>query len=342
MAMGPAFNLVLAVLLVAGGYLLGVRIPAWLRAPVLVEHVVAGSPAAEAGLRAGDLVLQVDGRPAPDWKAFQDLVVLRPGAAVDFLVQRDGRELIVPVTIAARTKHAIGWVGAEPCHAVVVHSLSDGSPADRGGLRPGDVVVSVDGEAPCSDAGLIDLIQAAAGAPQRFVVSRDGSELALVVQAEMKPATERWMIGVAPALQLSGVVTERHGIGAALKASVQKNWEDATLVVGTVARLLTGRLSLRTTSGPLELAGIAANTADLGFVPFLNLMALVSLNLGILNLLPIPVLDGGRIVVLLFEGVRGRDLSARTKEWILQAGVVMILALMGLVLFFDLVKKLEG
>jgi regulator of sigma E protease len=220
--------------------------------------------------------------------------------------------------------------------------LSDGSPADRGGLRPGDVVLSVDGEAPCSDAGLIDLIQAAAGAPQRFVVSRDGSELALVVQAEMKPATERWMIGVAPALQLSGVVTERHGIGAALKASVQKNWEDATLVVGTVARLLTGRLSLRTTSGPLELAGIAANTADLGFVPFLNLMALVSLNLGILNLLPIPVLDGGRIVVLLFEGVRGRDLSARTKEWILQAGVVMILALMGLVLFFDLVKKLEG
>jgi len=342
MGMGPAFNLVLAVLLVAGGYLLGVKVPAWLRDPVVVEHVVRDSPADEAGVQPGDLVLEVDGHPAPDWKTFQDLVVLRPGATVDFRLRRGGQELTLPVAIAARTKHAIGWVGAEPCHSVVVQSLTVGSPAERAGLAPGDVIVSVDGKAPCSDEGLIDLIQAAAGAPQDLVLRRGEADISATVQAELKPTTGRWMIGIAPALQVSGVVTERYGLGPALLASVRKNWDDATLVVGTVGRLLTGRLSLRTTSGPLELAGIAATTADLGFVPFLNLVALVSLNLGILNLLPIPVLDGGRIVVLLFEGVRGRELSARTKEWILQAGVVMILALMGLVLFFDLVKKLEG
>jgi len=342
MVMGPAFNLVLAVLLLAGGYMLGVKVPAWQREPPVVQHVVAKSPAAAAGMSAGDLVLSIDRQPTPDWQTLNDVVVLRPGQTVDVTVRREGAELTFPVTLDSRTKNDIGWLGAEPCLSVVVGSVSPGSPAAGAGVQVGDVVLAVDGQPPCSDAGIVELIQAAAGAPQVLRLDRDGVEQEVTVAAELAQSTGNYMIGVALSLQVRDLVTERYGLGKALAASVRSNLHDAGMVFDTVGRLVTGRLSLRTTSGPLELAGIAASTADQGLAPLLTLMALVSLNLGILNLLPIPVLDGGRIVLVLVEAVRGQLLARRTKEWILGVGVVMILTLMGLVLFVDLIKKIEG
>lgn len=340
MGMGPIFNIVLAVAFMTAAYMIGFQTPAYLEEPVVVEHVQPDSPAAEAGIALGDRIVAVDGRPVATWSDLQDLVLVRPGADSELRVVRGGAEMTVPVMIAARTKHEIGWLGVHPCHAVVVDSVREGGPADRAGVRAGDVIARIGAQPVCTVDNLVQTIEEAEGAELDLVLERDGGRVALSVAAELDPAEDRWLIGIGPGLRATSTVTQRHGLGAAFLASIEQNLYWSKFVLTTVGRLVTGQMSLRSTSGPLELADIAAATAETGLVPFLQLMSLVSVNLGILNLLPIPVLDGGRIAILLIEGLRGRELAPRTKDWILQAGVVMILALMGLVLFFDILKKL--
>lgn len=341
MGAGPAFNLVLAVLLLGGANMMGVTVPAWLKAPVRVEHVEPGSPAEAAGLAAGDLVTKVNGRDVPDWEHFNEIILVSPGHDVGLEVVRDGVPRDMTLAVQSRTSSAIGWAGLHPCYRVIVRGVTAGSAAAEAGLKAGDEVLETDGTRVCSAEGLVRAVQAAKGAPLALTLKRDDALVALSAAPRWDEEAGKWLIGVSPGESAGETLVVHHGPARALQASLATNWRHTKLLFTTLGRLLTGGLSMRTMSGPIELADIAEETAELGIVPLLQLMALVSLNLGILNLVPIiPLLDGGRMLLILVEWVRGRSLARQTKEWILQAGFVMIVALMAVVIYFDIVKKL--
>ena len=153
---------------------------------------------------------------------------------------------------------------------------------------------------------------------------------------------KKYVIGVGTAAAPGQSITRRYALLPALQASVSTNWKNTVYIGKAIGGLLTGQLSIRSMSGPVEIADVTMEVAEQGFTSFLQFMAIISLNLGILNLMPIPVLDGGRMSIIGIEAIRGRELSVVTKEWILRLGFVMIVALMSTVIFFDFVKKFEG
>jgi len=342
MAAGPAFNGVLAVLLLSLTFMVGFRVPAWLGAEVRVESVDPKSPAAEAGIVAGDVVRAVDGEPVPDWETFQETVLVRPDTTVELTVERDGQGLVVPVDVVPRGANAVGYVGVEPCHRIELRKVSPKGAASDAGLKPGDFLLELEGERLCTAEGLIAGLQERGGRMVELTVGRDETQTTIEVVPRWNDVREQWVIGVAPIHAPRTTVVERRGPVGALAGGLERTWRYSGVIVESVVRLVTGRLSLRAMSGPVEIASIASVTVQLGIVPFLQLLSLISLSIGIMNLLPIPLLDGGRIALLLVEAVRGRELEQRTKEWILQAGFVSIVVLMAVILFLDIVKKLES
>lgn len=345
MLAGPVFNFILAIALLAGAYVVGIEVPAYLAEPARVGTVEPGSPAEQAGILPGDLVVAIGGRPVDRWEVLVEAVLVSPGSDAVVDLERGGRRLSVPVRIESRTKHAIGWLGIAPCYRVLARSVTADTPAGRAGVKAGDEIVLVGGEPPCTPLALVARVQDAAGAPLELLLrrgdeaGRGASERRVVVAAAWDSGRGLWLMGIRPQ---EAMTVQRFGIGRALSESVATNWRQSGMLVEVVGKLFTGRLSVRAMSGPMELADIAEDAAATGLVSMLTLMALISLNLGVFNLVPIPILDGGRIFILLVEALRGRELERRTKEWILTAGLAMIVVLMVAVLYFDFVKKFAG
>ena len=337
---GPLANVLLAIALFSLAFLIGFPVPAYFDEPPTVAAVAPDSPAERAGLLEGDRILGLDGQAQESWQDFETSLLLRPNETVLLKVLRDGAELELPVTLEAVGPNRIGWSGILPWCRLEVASVVEASPAARAGLRIGDVIESLDGTRICATADLSKLLNEGEEQVRAFGVVRDGERLELSFAAAWNEEASSFMVGITRAPL--PVVLQRRGPGAALAAGLNETWAATGLIFETLSRLVTGRMSIRAMSGPVEIAGVASTVVQLGPLPFLRLLAVISINLGLLNLLPIPVLDGGRMAVVGFEAVRGRELGAMTKEWILRAGLAMILALMVVVLFFDVLKKFEG
>ncbi|MEM7247350.1 MAG: RIP metalloprotease RseP [Acidobacteriota bacterium] len=341
-AAGPAMNLVLTPLLLAATYMIGFETSAHVFEAPVVGVVEVGSPAEDGGVRAGDAILAVDGETVEDWRQLGAAVALRPGATVPVRVERDGSEVDIPVTLGVLDPHRIGTLGAHPCLRVVVGSVQSGGAAAAAGLEVGDELLAIDGEPTCASQALVKNLQAGEGSTRTFTVLRDDEELSIALTPRWHEPPGRWMIGIGPRDRAVRTVVERHGPVEALQAGVSDSIDYGGLILTTLGRLVTGHLSMRVLESPIGIAEGASTVARQGLIPSLQFMAFISLNLGLLNLLPIPILDGGRMALVGLEAVRGRDLAQRTKEWILLAGFVMIVVLMVVVLFLDVIKRLES
>jgi len=339
MAAGPFFSALLAVLLLAGVYMAGRETPAWLKQPPVIGRIAPSSPALTAGLLVGDLVRSVDGVPTPTWEILSERVLTNPGRRVRVSLERGGEPLDLDVTIEERGSHGTGWMGAEPCSRVLIRAVHDATPAQAAGLLAGDAILAINDVPPCSVMGLIESLQAAKDAPTRLLLERAGTQVQVLLRPAWDAEAGRYVVGIGPS---EPTILQRLPVVAALRESAAENWRQAGLIGESVAKLVTGRLSVRAMSGPVELADITSEVADEGIGAVAALCALISLNLAIFNLLPVPILDGGRMALILIEAVRGRDLERRTKEWILQVGLVMLVLLTVVVLWFDLIKRVEG
>ena len=340
LAAGPIANVLLAIALYSAAYWFGFPVPAWYEEPPRVAAVEPGSPAEKAGLREGDLVLDLDGAPQPTWRLFEQSILVRPNDEVSLGVERDGRRLQLPLSIAAEGPNRVGFSGIRAWCRVEVAQVSESGAAAAAGLRQGDVLESLDGERLCTTEALVAGLNASGGDARQLAVRRGDQRLELELAPAWNEERKAWMIGVA--LQPIPFVLEQRGAAAAFRAGLAKTGEDSVLIGQTLWRLVTLQMSFRAMSGPVEIASVASTAVQVGPIATLRLLAIISINLGLLNLLPIPVLDGGRIAVIGFEAIRGRELGDDTKEWILRAGLAMIVALMFVVLFFDVLKKLEG
>lgn len=333
---GPVMNLALAVVLLSASYMVGIRIPSFLAEPPVIGKIEENSPAARTGLRIHDRIAAIDGEETPTWQKVEFLVGTSPNQTLLLTLERDGQLLKKEIRTEAEERSELGTIGAGPFVPYIISRVEPGSPAEQAGLQAGDRILRVEGggRAAFGFADIPELIKSQKGNPLQFEVKR-GAELFRRAIAPVQ-MDDQVRIGIV----VDPLVTEKYGFFEAVGKSVRRNYELTLLTFTIVGKLLTGKASLRTMSGPIDIARFSGAAASAGLTPLMGLMALISLQLGILNLFPIPILDGGVITLLALEALMGRDLSMGVKERIAQIGFIFLVLLMGIVLFNDLSKNL--
>ena len=339
--MGPVMNLVLAFLLTAVVLYQGVDQPAYLDQPVVIGAVQADSPAAKAGIQAGDRILSVADHNVDTWEQFYITVGTRPSREVTVNLLRNGTAVTRVVTPSATSQghFEVGDIGVLPDMHPFVSRVNPGEPADRAGIKAGDVILAIDDSRITMRSELMSVIAAHPEKAIQVTVERQGAKQTIQVVPSQGGCT-----GVAAKVGCIGIAigepskSFKPGVVEALDLSLKKNVEYAGLIFQTVWGLLTRETSPKQLMGPVAIAQMSGESAQLGWIALVSLMASLSLNLGILNLLPIPVLDGGHIFIMAMEGVARRDFSVRVKEKMLLVGFVALMLLMSAVIYNDLTR----
>ncbi len=333
---GPAMNVVLSVVLVAGIYMHGSKQPAYLDKPMVLAGVLPDSTAQKAGLRAGDRVIKINGKNNPTWdEARIELMAVLPGHSIPLTVERNGQELQMSVASGQSMEDIFGY----PADRLVIASVSPGMPAERSGLEPGDEIRKVDGKDLASPIEFPALVQESKGQPMNLEVLRGNRTLPIDVSAQQVSAangSKRWQIGIG--IQGGDLVERRLPFGAAIVESVSANLMMGRQIVYVVIELFRGNMSLKQLEGPLGIAKASGEAAREGITELLSLMAMIGVNLAVLNLLPIPPLDGGHILLLFIEGTMRRDLSLRVKERFVTVSMVFLLLVFAIVMYNDVLR----
>ena len=334
---GPVMNILLAIVVGAVVLSRGADVPIYRSGPPVIGSIEEGKPAAAAGLRAGDLVVSVDGVPMSTWDEFEMTVVPKAGRELTLIANRQGERVSVRVTPVATGSYEMGDLGIGPVLRPQITQVNPGSPAEQAGLERGDVLLAINGARNLTQDEIVERLRASADTPLTLTVERAGASRDTTVVPRGPQGAA--LIGVG----ISGWEVRRIDptVFEAVKLSVQQNWETTRLIGKTLSGLLTRETPVRQLMGPVGIAQLSGSAAELGWVALLNLMAMISLNLGLLNLMPVPVLDGGHIAILAVEGLARRDLSVRMKERILVAGATVMVLLMVTVIYNDIARLMR-
>lgn len=346
---GPAMNVLTALAIPMVLVMMHHEVPAYLDKAALIKAVEPNSPAEKAGLRPGDLIVQIDGRVNPAWRDIEDTIAVNPDQSVPITVDRGGelKQLAVQVEGRAIETEKIGYAGFMPEDTKIsVREVKAGEPAEAAGLRVGDQIIAINGnrieQSFFGRDEIIRVIRSSADQPIVLTVNRDGETLDL--KATPVSTEGELRLGFSPQVTGFEIVSQRLSLVAAFKYSVSFNLRIIDLTKRALAQVFVGKRSARDTlTGPVGIAQIVGQAAQHGTEEVLQLTAVLSLNLGIFNLLPIPVLDGGLIFMILLEsllGVFGLPLTLRIKERMMQVGFVMLMLLMGFVIFNDISKRI--
>lgn len=339
--MGPAFNILLALALPIGLFMMHHERLAVDFEPAVVGYLAEDSPAAKAGVEVGDLIVAIDGEEAPTWETVRLAELHATNKTVAVALVRNGERIELPITLTA-DERGVGVAGWAEVAQVRLGPIIPGSPAERAGIKPDDLLVSVNGIEVRSPALVPELFQKNGGDEARVVVKRGGEATELGVTPEQKPNEKGesvWMIGVTLNPEYERIATKL-GFVDACRESLEWNRRNATLIFSFIGGMIEQRMSPKSLEGPIGIARLSGQAARSGPTTLIQLMAMISLNLGIFNLLPIPVLDGGVITLLLLESVIRRDLSMAVKERIVQVGLVFILLLFVFVMYNDILKSI--
>lgn len=338
---GPLMNILLSVGILAGLYMVHYQ-KVVQDGPSVIGHVEQNSPAAKAGLEPGDVIARFDGKMNPSWEDITWKTVENAYKSLDITVNRKGKAIDTRITPVLDDKEGIGDAGWDEDGPIEAYSVSAGMPAQKAGIEAGDLLLTINGKPVRSRFTLTETIRESGGKPVAIVVSRKGKQIAVSVtpffaKGEAKP---RFMIGVQPDLKRN-IFNGKLSLPAALGESVRQNAKFATLIAGSLKGMVERRLPAKSLEGPIGIARRSGEAASQGPVAFLGLMTMVSLNLAIFNLLPIPILDGGVIVLLLVEMIMGRDVSMGVKENILKVGFLFLMMIVALVLYNDISKLIS-
>ena len=331
---GPVMNILLAVVVLAVVLYQGAEVPAYEQHVPVVGNVLDESPASRSGIRPGDRILSVGDRTVGTWQQVFMAIVPKANREVPIVVLRDGREMTLRVTPVPQTKYEVGDIGVLPELYPQIRALTPGDPAAESGLQRGDLILAANGQAGITRERLIELIRANENTAMQFSIRRGADEL----EVSITPRRRGDVAVIGAELSPLELRTIEPGPIQAVQMSLARNWEWTKLIVETLVGLFTRETSVRQLMGPVAIAELSGGAARLGWVALFNLMAMISLNLGLLNLMPIPVLDGGHIVIMALEGLARRDFSVRVKEKLLLAGFVVLLMLMVTVVYNDLTR----
>ena len=338
---GPVMNIVLAVVLLAVILMQGADVLAYLDRPAVVGAVQPGSPAEKAGIVPGDTITKFGSADVRTWEHLDMAVAGRPEREVEVVVQRNGREERLKIRAdltELRTRNdarfEVGTIGVLPDVYPRVASFVPGKPAESSGLKPEDIILAIDGERMVFGSQIAQTIgKKPTDKPIEFRIRRDGAEQTISVMPYKEGDQAR--VGLYPKEEmLSFKPTPIQAVGM----SVRRNIEMSGMILGTLKDLVTGEASPKQLMGPVGIAQLSGASAQAGWLALLGLMASISLNLGLLNLMPIPVLDGGHIFIMAIETISRRDFSLQVKEKMLFVGFVLLMTLMVTVIYNDLTR----
>ena len=331
--MGPVMNIILAIVVMTVVLYQGAEIPAYEAEQPVVGSVVEGSAAERVGIQVGDRIVTVEGRVVETWEDLFMAVMPRADREIAVVVRNASGERTLQVTPDSQTQFEMGDLGISPVMQPQIRNVLRGEPAEAAGIEIGDVIEAIGGEAVSSEV-LVERINAHPEEPLTLTIRRGETREDVVVVPALKG--DIGLIGVSISPYEVRIVEP--GFLEAFQLSLERNYEWSTLIFRTLWGLFTAETSPRQLVGPVGIAQLSGGAAEMGLVALLSLMSMISLNLGILNLLPIPVLDGGHIVIMALEGVSRRDFSMRTKERMLLVGFVALMMLMVTVVYNDLTR----
>ncbi|HZQ91855.1 MAG TPA: site-2 protease family protein [Terriglobales bacterium] len=339
---GPAMNILLAIGLLTGIYMVRYEHAAYMDQPAVVGWVQDNSPAQKAGIQAGDRIVRIDNLLNPTWEDALYKILLSPNQPLDIAVERGSQVLTKRVVPEKVGKDEVGDAGLEPEQVINISAVEAGMPAAKAGIEPGDELVSV-GDTPIHSAqGLIRRLQDNGAKPIEVRVLREGQERAFTVTPvlDKERGDGAYRIGVLPG---SRIHVDKLPFRQALLRSLQENKRNSLLVFELVQKMIQRKVSMRQMSGPIGIAQASGEAVrQKGWTPILTLMAMISLQLGLFNLFPIPILDGGVILLLILEGLMRRDISLTVKERIYKAAFVFLVLFAVLVIYNDLTKAIPA
>jgi regulator of sigma E protease len=334
---GPLMNIVLAVILITGLYMHGFPKEVASGDPV-ISSVEPGSPAAKAGIQPGDKIVALNGRQHPTWQDVLTQEALNANHPLSVVVDRNGQNVNFKVSPRMDPKLGVGvagWAGD-----VQVGEVTKGMPAQAAGLLPGDLLIRINNQPVASAATVQQAVMRSGGRPIQVLLMRDGHIQTLSVTPV--PTTNSkmpWRIGIGFRMPVEMV---KLGLGPAFKESVRLNVQNATLIFQVLGSIVERRVSPKTLAGPIGIAQMSSEAAHEGAASFFGWMALVSLNLAIFNLLPIPILDGGTLLMLVVEMLIQREMSMQVKETIFKLGFVFLMMIVVFVIYNDISRILTN
>lgn len=336
---GPAVNLIFPILLLAGYYLIsGQPHAAYLDQPPVIVGMAANSTASAAGFQQGDKIVSVNGAKVATWDDAQRILFSGPtDKPAKIEVEAAGATRILDLNLKRDPyDHPLGYLPVAP----VVGQVVAGRPASHAGLKAGDVIRAVESQKIDYWDQFVDQVRGSAGKPLQLTVERKGQPLVLSVtpmRGAADPSEKNFQIGIAPEVKLA--YRSVKPVEAVQSAALQTgNIIGETF--GVLGKLFTGRVSVKELQSFVGISRAAGEAVSMGSAAIISFMALISVNLGILNLLPIPILDGGHILLLSLEGIRRRDFSLAFKERFIQVGLVFLLVLFAYVMYNDVVRQL--
>jgi regulator of sigma E protease len=339
---GPAVNLILPIFLLTGLFAFaGVPYPAYLDEPARVAGLPPNSDTAPSSLKPGDTVLSINGTATPTWEqAFQALKQVVPGTSIKMEVEDGGtrRTIEVPVSDKTDPSRVFGYLPIRP----IIDQIGQGAPADRAGLQEGDLITAVNGNHIDFWEQFQQLTRSSNGQPMTLDLLRKGQQVHLVVTPEKGAAgtgENVYQIGIGPR---EDTAYKRVAFSESVKIAGLETKDTIAQTVEVVGKLFSGRVSIKQLQGPVGISHMAGEAVRKGPPYVITLMVVISINLGILNLLPIPILDGGNILLLAIEGIMRRDLSLSFKERFVQVGLVFLLVIFAIVMYHDILRRISS
>jgi regulator of sigma E protease len=335
--MGVGFNFLLSIVLITIALNRGLEVPQSNVVDGTIGSVVPASPAEKAGLLPGDTILEMNAHKIETWKDVNYAVLLNPGEVVKVRFKRGSEILEKSVQLEKDPQRSLGKMGITPSVDVLVSDVTADMPAAKAGLKKGDVIKSIDGLLMRGTEAVPMAIQRSQGKPIKIVVDRNEGGRNISKELTITPTKRenRWLIGFSP---IDRTVMIKMPLSAAIKESFSKCKEHIEMTGVFLSKLFTGRLSLRATSGPFEIAKLSDAARSSSLSTFLLFIGTISFDIGLINLLPIPALDGGHIFFLLLEGITRRELSIRVKERVTMVGFVFLVGVMLVVLYYDILR----
>jgi regulator of sigma E protease len=339
---GPVANVVLAVALLTAVFCMRHEIPYGLYRPAVVGWCLPGYPAAQAGVKAGDRILEIADAQNPTWQDVQNKILISPNQPLSLLVQRDGQELPLTLLPKVEGKQQAGDVGWQPQQPFIVTGLEPGMPGSQAGLQVGDEILSVDGKPIHATGAMQAYLQTTKDKPVHLEVLRAGQTVALTITPKLTALdahTQTYRIGFVS----EPTEIEQLPLPTAFSRSLQECKKLSVLVFDLIGRMVEHKVSVKQMSGPIEIVRVSGQMVQSRSLnDLLEFMSMISLQLGLFNLLPIPILDGGLIAMLLVESVMRRDIHESIKLRLYQAAFVCLVLFAGMVIFNDVVKMLPG
>ncbi len=347
---GPVINFVLCLLLLPLAFWIGKKELRFENEKPIVIGVEPGSVAEKIGVQVGDEILAFNGEAAKTWKDLIFTTSSRPGQKGILTFRHENAVVEKEIVLDVRHENGVdfGILGVEPhpflMDKPIVGAVSPGSAAETAGLQPGDVIRKINGSAILHWTQMLDILKGNDETQAERVldlqIERSGQLVNVTATAQYDAGAKRWLLGITKLIPEELYGTQRHSFGESLRLTLPEFWTMGGRLFEFLGGLFSGEISAKHLGGPIQIASEASNAASRGLGDFIYLLAFLSLQLGILNLVPIPVLDGGQAVLMTFEAVIRRPIPHKIRAGILYLGVFAVLGILLLVTFNDLNRAL--